>query len=272
MENDSLFETMKPVRALARMALPTIGSQLILLIYNLADTWFIGRTNDPYMVGASSLALTVYLAVAALANVFGVGGGTLMVRLLGEKRTEDARRVASYTVTASALAALVFSALVLLFLDPLLRLLGAGENTLRYGRQYLLATTVIGGIPTLLSMSMPQLLRNAGYSREAGVGVALGSVANILLDPLFMFVLLPKGNEVLGAGVATALSNYLSLAYFILRFRRVREKSVLCLPKKPERIGRERARAFYSVGIPAAISVFLFDLVTIPIAASGTSP
>lgn len=265
LENDSLFETMKPVRALARMALPTIGSQLILLIYNLADTWFIGRTNDPYMVGASSLALTVYLAVAALANVFGVGGGTLMVRLLGEKRTEDARRVASYTVTASALAALAFSALVLLFLDPLLRLLGAGENTLRYGRQYLLATTVIGGIPTLLSMSMPQLLRNAGYSREAGVGVALGSVANILLDPLFMFVLLPKGNEVLGAGIATALSNYLSLAYFILQFRRVREKSVLCLPKKPERIGRERARAFYSVGIPAAISVFLFDLVTIVI-------
>ena len=79
LENETLFETMKPGKALAKMALPTIGSQLIILIYNLADTWFIGRTNNPYMIGASSLALTVYLAAVALANVFGVGGGTLMV-------------------------------------------------------------------------------------------------------------------------------------------------------------------------------------------------
>ena len=84
-KND-LFETMKPARALAVMAVPTIASQLIVLVYNLADTWFIGRTNNPYMIGASSLVLTLYLAAVALANVFGVGGGSLMARLMGEKR------------------------------------------------------------------------------------------------------------------------------------------------------------------------------------------
>ena len=254
---------MRPGKALAKMALPTIGSQLIILIYNLADTWFIGRTNNPYMIGASSLALTVYLAAVALANVFGVGGGTLMVRLIGERRTEEARSVASYTVTASAIAALVFSLLVLAFMNPLLRLLGAGENTLGYARQYLFATSVLGGIPTVLSMSMPQLLRNAGYSREAGLGVGIGSAVNILLDPLFMFVLLPKGNEVLGAGIATALSNVISLAYFLFMFRKVSDRSVLQLPVRLEKLGREHARSFYSVGIPAAVSIFLFDLVTI---------
>ena len=265
MENDNLFESMKPARALAKMALPTIGSQLIILVYNLADIWFIGRTNDPYMIGASSLALTVYLAAAALANTFGVGGGTLMVRLIGEKNTDEARKVASYTVTASAIAALIFSVLVLAFMNPLLRVLGAGDNTLAYGRQYLLTTTVIGGIPTVLSMSMPQLLRNVGYSKSAGLGVALGSLMNIALDPLFMFVILPKGNEVLGAGIATALANFISLAFFVIAFGKVKDKSILTIPRRLEKLGTEHKRSFYSVGIPAAVAIFLFDLVTIVI-------
>ncbi len=260
---NALFETMDPLRALAVMALPTVASQMIILLYNLADTWFIGRTNDPCMIGASSLGLTVYLAVTALANVFGTGGGSLMARLTGEKRTEDARRVVSYSIGAAALSALAFSLLVLIFLTPLLRLLGASENTLAYGRQYVFTTTVLGGIPTVLSMCMPQLLRNAGYAREAGIGVGLGSLLNVLLDPLFMFLLLPRGSEVLGAGIATMLSNLVSLAYFLLVYRRLRDKTVLVLPRRLERLTGEEKRSLYSVGIPAAFAIFLFDLVTI---------
>ena len=265
MEKNELFEREKPSKALAVMALPTIASQMIVLVYNLADTWFIGRTNNPYMVGASSLALTVYLAVTALANVFGVGGGSLMVRLIGEKREDDARRVASYTVAAAAISALAFSLLVLILMDPLLKLLGASSNTLPYAKQYVLTTTVIGGIPTILSMAMPQLLRNAGFSREAGIGVGIGSLLNVLLDPLFMFVLLPKGSEVLGAGIATMLSNVISLIYFIFMFRRLRDRTVLSIPRRIEKISSEQKRSLYSVGIPAAFAIFLFDLVTIVI-------
>ena len=103
--------------------------------------------------------------------------------------------------------------MVFIFLTPLLRGLGASDNTLYYGKQYIFATTVLGGIPTVLSMCMPQLLRNVGYSKEAGIGVGIGSLANICLDPLFMFVLLPKGQEVLGAGIATMLANVCSLIY-----------------------------------------------------------
>lgn len=262
---NELFETMKPARALAVMAVPTIASQLIVLVYNLADTWFVGRTNNPYMIGASSLVLTLYLAAVALANVFGVGGGTLMARLMGEKRMDEARKVALHSVSAAALAALLYSLLTLILMDPLLRLLGATENTYAYGRQYLFAAVVLGGVPTVLSMCMPMLLRNAGYSREAGFGVGLGGILNVFLDPLFMFVLLPKGYEVLGAAVATMLSNVVSMIYFIVMFRRVRDKTPLALPKRLEKIGPEHARAFYSVGIPAAIAIFLFDLVTIVI-------
>ena len=247
------------------MALTTIASQVIILIYNLADTWYIGRTNNPYMIAASSLALTIYLAIVALANVFGVGGGSLMVRLQGEQKPDDARRVAAYSVSMSAIAALAFSILVLFLMNPLLRLLGASENTLPYAKQYILATTVLGGIPTVMSMSMPQLLRNAGYAKEAGFGVGLGSLLNVALDPLFMFVLLPEGKEVLGAGIATMLSNVCSFVFFIVVYRRLRGKTVLTLPRRVERIRPEHRRSLYSVGLPAAFSIFLFDLVTIVI-------
>lgn len=264
-DKTELFEKTKPGKALAIMALPTIASQIVLLIYNLADTWFIGRTNNPYMIGASSLALTIYLALAAIANVFGVGGGSLMVRLLGEKHPDEARKVASYSVTYSAFAALAFSILLLIFMTPLLRAMGASDNTFAYCRQYLLLTAVTGGLPTVLSMSMPQLLRNAGYSKEAGLGVGLGSLLNVALDPLFMFVILPKGNEVLGAAVATMLSNVISLIYFIVMFRKVRNVTVLDIPRRIEDIGPDNRRSMYSVGIPAALSIFFFDIVTIVI-------
>ena len=265
MEKNELFENMKPSKALAVMALPTIASQVIILVYNLADTWYIGRTNNPYMIAASSLALTIYLAIVALSNVFGVGGGSLMVRLTGEKKEADARNVASYSVAAAAISALVFSLLALILMNPLLKLLGASENTLIYARQYVLTTTVLGGLPTVMSMCMPQLLRNAGYSKEAGIGVGLGSLLNVALDPLFMFVLLPKGSEVFGAGIATMLSNVCSFAYFIMMYRRLREKTVLVLPRRLERIAADYRRSLYAVGIPAAFAIFLYDLVTIVI-------
>lgn len=175
-EKNDVFERMRPSRALAVMALPTVASQVIILLYNLADTWFIGRTGNPYMIAASSLALTVYLATTALANVFGTGGGSLMARLIGEKKRDYAKKVASYSVAAAATLALVFSMLVLILMKPLLTFLGASDNTLAYAKLYVLTTTVAGGIPTVLSMCMPQLLRSVGYSREAGIGVCLGMV------------------------------------------------------------------------------------------------
>ena len=260
-----LFESMNPAKALAVMALPTVGSQMIVLVYNIADTWFIGRTDNPSMIAASNLALTVYLIVVSLANIFGVGGGSLMARLIGEKKEADASKVVTYSVLASGISAAVFSILTLIFMTPLMKLLGSEEATLHYCKQYLIATVVFGSIPTVLSMCMPQLLRNAGYSKEAGIGVGIGSIINVVLDPLFMFVILSRGNEVLGAGIATMLSNFISLAYFIFIFHKVRNESVLKISFKSVHLEKDYLRSLYSVGVPAAISIFLFDLVNIVI-------
>ena len=258
-----LFETTPVFQALTIMAVPTIISQLIVLIYNLADTWFIGQTDDPYMVAAAALVSTVFLMITGLSNLFGVGGGNLVVQLLGRRQEDEARRAASLSLVMAAGSALVFSLLCLAFMDPLLYLLGASENTIGYARQYLIPVVIIGALPTLLANTMSTMLRNVGYSKEAGFGVSLGGLLNVGLDPLFMFVLLPKGYEVLGAALATLLSNLVSFVYFIVVYQKVRSKTVLALPRRIERVQKSSMRAIFSVGVPAALSLLLYDLTNI---------
>ena len=259
-EKTEIFETISIPAALAKMAVPTIVSQLITLVYNVADTWFIGQTNNPYMVAASSLVLTVFLMTTSIANLFGVGGGTLTVRLLGRRQEAEAGRVASVSLVMAAGAALVFSAACLAFMDPMLRLLGASENTIGYARQYLMFVVVVGGLPTVLSNVMSAMLRNVGYSREAAFGLGMGGVLNVLLDPLFMFVLLPEGYQVMGAAIATMLSNTVVLGYFVVVYRRVEAESVLAIPRRIEKITAQSMGALFAVGVPAAMSILLFDV------------
>ena len=264
-DKTQIFENMSIPAALAKMAIPTIVSQLITLIYNIADTWFIGQTDNPYMVAASSLVLTVFLMATALANLFGVGGGTLAVRLLGSHDEEEAGKAASLSLVMAAGASLLFSALCLIFMNPLLRLLGASDNTIGDARQYLLFVVVIGGVPTVLSATMSSMLRNVGFSKEAAFGLGLGGVLNVVLDPFFMFVLMPDGYQVMGAAIATMLSNFVAFGYFILTYRRVQGSSILKLPKRIEKIRQKSMQSLLSVGVPAALIVLLFDVTNIVI-------
>lgn len=254
-----IFEKMSVPKALATMAIPTIISQLITLIYNIADTWYIGQTGNPYMVAASSLVLTVFLMTIAITNLFGVGGSTLAVRLLGSGEEQEARKVVSLSLTMATGAAFVYSLLCLIFMNPLLRFLGASNNTIGFARQYLTFVVVLGGVPTVLSSTMSSMLRNVGYSKEAAFGLGLGGVLNVILDPLFMFVFLPDGYEVMGAAIATLLSNCIAFLYFIMIYRRVQGSTILSIPKRVEKIRSQSMKSLFSVGVPAAIGVLLFD-------------
>ncbi|MDE6517333.1 MAG: cation transporter, partial [Acetatifactor sp.] len=264
-ETREIFETRPVPRALAKMAIPTIISQLITLVYNVADTWFIGQTNNPYMVAASSLVLTVFLMTTSIANLFGVGGGSLVVRLLGRNDGEEAKKVASLSLVMAATASLVFSVLCFIFMNPMLRLLGASDNTIGFARQYLTFVVVIGCIPTVLANTMSTMVRNIGYSREAGFGLGMGGILNVILDPIFMFVVFPDGYQVAGAAVATMLSNIITLIYFIFVYKKLAGETVLTLPRSIEKIRRESMGSLFSVGIPAAMSLLLFDLCNIVI-------
>ena len=258
-KNRELFERMPVPQALRALAIPTIVAQLIILIYNMADTFFIGRVNNPYMVAGASLILPIFNLSIAFANVAGTGGGTLIARLLGAGREGEARSVAAYSFWFSLVMGLIFALGTAVFMHPLLTLLGASEQTYDYARIYSSCVIIIGAMPTVLSMTMGNLLRNVGCSKQAGFGVSMGGVINIALDPLFMFVLLPRGHEILGAGLATALSNIIVFVYFCVVIRRL-HSPILNFSPRALFPSAENLRSFFSVGFPAAIGPFLFDL------------
>lgn len=258
-----LFETMPVGRALLTMAIPTIVSQLITMIYNLADTLFIGMSEDPYKVAASSVVSVLFFMLTSLANLFGVGGGSLLSRLLGEKRDGEARNVSSFSFYGSLAIAAVYSFVCLLFTEPLARLLGASDNTVAYATSYLFWVVVIGGIPATLGLTMSHLLRSAGYSKESGFGLALGGVMNIILDPIFMFVVLPAGNEVTGAALATMFSNVISLAYFMLVYYKLRGRSVLTISPRCVKIAKSLVIEVFAIGLPSAITSLLANITAI---------
>ena len=256
-ENKELFETMPVARALTKMAIPTIISQLITMIYNLADTYFIGQTNNPYMVAAASLSYVLFFILTALSNLFGVGGGSQISRLLGEQRFEEAKKVCSFSFYGTICISLLYSLGCLAFMDPLLRLLGATDNTIAYSCQYTLWVIVVGGVPSCLSMTMAHLLRSEGYARYASYGLSGGGILNMILDPLFMFVIMRPGQEVMGAALATMLSNCAALVYFALMFLHLRKDTVLCISPRMMLPGKSSVRNVFSVGIPSAIGSLL---------------
>lgn len=258
-----IFEKTPVVKALMTMAVPTVISQLITMVYNLADTFFIGLSEDPYKVAAASVVGILFFMLSALANLFGVGGGSLLSRLLGEKREEDAKRVGAFSIYGSLAVAAVYSLVCFLFTEPLARLLGASDNTVDYAVSYLFWVVVIGGIPSTLGLSMSFLLRSAGYSKESGVGLALGGIANIVLDPLFMFVILPAGNEVTGAALATLCSNVITLVYFIFVYLRLRGKTVLTLSPRYANPNRTLVGMIFAIGLPSALTALLANLTAI---------
>lgn len=262
---EDVFESMPVPRAMAVMAVPTIMSQLITLLYNLADTWFVGQTNNPYMVAACSLVLPAYMITIVIANIFGVGGGTLVSRLLGIRDHEEARRAAGFSLKMSLAGALCYSALCLLLRSQILKLLGASSRTIGYAGEYMLFVIIIGGVFSVLGNTMSSMLRSIGYARNASTGLALGGLLNIALDPLFMFVILPDGKQVMGAAIATMLSNMAAFAYFVLVYRRKEDETILSLRPVRENIRPESLRGIFSVGIPAALSLLLFDLTNIVI-------
>lgn len=259
-----LFEDTPIPKALMTMAVPTVISQLINLIYNMVDAFFIGRTGNSYMMAATTITLTLVMMNVAFANLFGIGGGSLITRLMGRKREEEARQVSAFSFWGSIGIALGYSLLIGLFLDPVLRFLGASDATIGFAREYTLLVIVAGSLPSILSAALAHMLRNVGCARQASLGLSGGGVLNMVLDPLFMFVLLPDGREVFGAALATLLSNLFACLYLLYAFRRAAETAPLSLrPADARAVSRENVRELLSVGVPSAILTGLFDVANI---------
>lgn len=260
-EKTELFESMPVPKAIAVMAVPTIISQLINLVYNVVDTFFIGRTGNAYMIAAVSVAYTLYMMTVAFGNLFGIGGGSLMARLAGRGEHEKAKGVSAYSFYGAIVIALLYTVLMIIFCEPLLNILGATEATIGYAKQYVYVVVAIGDVPIILSAVMAHLIRNAGYSKQASLGLSMGGVLNIILDPILMFVILPDGQEVLGAALATLFSNIVSCVYLLTVYLRLGKKTSLSTNIAfAKKLPKQEIKELYSVGVPSAILTGLFDL------------
>lgn len=215
-DKTALFESAPVSSAVWSMAVPTVITQLINIVYNFADTWYVGRTADPAMVATLGVCFPIFVIMAAVANLFGIGGASAISRSLGQKKPDRARHVCAFSFWGGMTAAILYMLIMILFRTPIIYLVGGDENDFGYISTYIFWTMIVGAVPTVGNVLCGHLVRAMGASKEAGFGMSMGGVLNMVLDPLFMFVILPKGHEIAGAAIATCLSNTAAFVYFIV--------------------------------------------------------
>ena len=210
-----LFESEKISTAVLKLAIPTVLSSLVMTIYSLADTFFVGMLNDSVQNAAVTLSAPVLLAFNAINNLFGVGASSMMSRALGRKDYQSAYRSSSFGLYCAFICSIAFSSLCFFFNDQLLVLIGADKTTMEATRGYLKWTVIAGAAPSILNVVFAYLVRAEGSAMHASIGTMSGCFLNIILDPIFVLPqFLDMGAE--GAGLATMLSNSFAVVYFII--------------------------------------------------------
>lgn len=251
-----LFESTPIPKAFITLAIPSILASLVMVLYNLADTYFVGILNDPIQNSAVTLAAPVMLAFNAVNNLFGVGSSSMMSRALGRKDFDAVYRSSAFGFYCSLICGILFSVLVTLFHDPLLVLLGADIETTAATAAYMRWTVCLGAVPAILNVVIAYLIRAEGSALHASIGTMSGCILNIILDPIFILPqFLNMGAE--GAGLATFLSNcFACLYFFVLLFVR-REKTYVCIRPKMFSLQKVIVLGVCAVGIPACIQNLL---------------
>ena len=252
-----IFENYSIPKAVAALALPTVITQIITIVYNFADTWYVGLTNNSAAIAALSVCMPIYVLMAAIANLFGIGASSVISRSLGARMPEKARRAFSFAFWGGIVVSILYSVIILLFRSELAYLIGGDADSFDFIQKYMFWTMIIGSLPTVLNSLFGHLIRSVGASKQASFGMSLGAVMNIILDPIFMFVLLPKGHEVEGAAIATMLSNCCATLYFFFYLKQVKDSPVFTLAPSYALEDRKVWAEVLSIGLPAALSTSL---------------
>ncbi len=251
-----LFERTPIPKAVFTLAVPTVLSSLVMVLYNLADTYFVGMLLDPVQNSAVTLAAPVLLAFNAVNNLFGVGSSSMMSRSLGAKDYDTVRRSSAFGFYCALLSGILFSVLATAFRVPLLGLLGADAVTAQATMDYMRWTVSCGAAPAILNVVLAYLVRAEGATLHASIGTMSGCALNIVLDPIFI---LPWGLNMgaAGAGLATFLSNcFACLYFFVLLFIR-RGSTYVCIRPAMARPRKELVKGVLGVGVPASIQNLL---------------
>ncbi|MDD2414706.1 MAG: MATE family efflux transporter [Eubacteriaceae bacterium] len=254
--NQSLeqYNAMPVLKSVVKNALPAVLSMLMVLIYNLADTFFIGQTGDALQVAAVSLATPVFLVFMSLGNVFGIGGTSVISRAFGKGKKEYAKKVCSFCMWSCVAIGLVISVGFLVFMDPLLKLIGASADTWDFTQSYLTIVSFCG-VFALCSSCFSNVLRAEGQATRAMVGQIVGNVLNMVLDAVFIMVF---NWGVVGCALATLIGETVGALYYFLFY--LRGKSSLGVNIKNFTVKEGVAGSVFAIGIPASLGSLLMSV------------
>ena len=248
-----IFKNAPVPKAVLNNAIPSIISMIMVLAYNLADTFFIGQTKDAYMVAAVSVATPAFLIFMAIGMLFGIGGTSLISRMLGQGNNEKAKNISSFCFWTGLVTGVISMFLIWVLNKPICLLVGASDETMAYTSEYLSILAV--SIPFLIISNMfSNIIRSEGYAQKAMVGMIIGNVANIVLDPVM--ILLFKWN-IAGAAIATTIGNILASIYYIMHL--VSKNSLLSIHLKDYKAGNHIASGVLSIGVPASFNSILMS-------------
>ncbi|MFR5875583.1 MAG: MATE family efflux transporter [Eubacterium sp.] len=266
-DNTIIFNEYKIPKAVATLAVPSMLSMLINIVYNLADTFFVGQTNDANQVAAVSVSMPLFLLFLAVGNLFGIGGCAFISRSLGEGKNDKIKTISSFCIYSGIAVSIVIGILFIVFRRPFLYLIGASDYTIDFASDYLFWIAM--GAPFVVTAIMAaNLVRGEGAAKDSMIGMILGQLANIVLDPIFILssgdslfgIKLPFGfgMGVAGAAIATVIGNILTVIYFLIYF--LKGKSILSITPKRFSAKNGIAKGVIGVGMPAALNNLLMSL------------
>lgn len=247
MQND-LFEKVPVPKAYLKFALPVVFSSVLMLVYNMVDTFFIAKTGNTDLVAGVALCAPVFTGLVAIGDILGLGGSSFISRLFGMGRNEEGKQVSVLCFWGSIIIGAAAAVLLLAAREPLLTLLGAGSDTMQYASDYFF-WIALGAPIIIFSLTPTNLLRTEGAANAAMVGSVLGSVVNIILDPVFIFGL---NMGAAGAAIATVIGNICAdifYAWFIL-FR----SRMLSMSLRGFRLSGTQVTEVLRIGIPGCIT------------------
>lgn len=251
-----LFETMPIKKAVLKLSLPTVVGCLVMVLYSLVDTLFVGMLNDAIQTSAVTLVAPVILLFNAVNNLFGVGTGSMMSRALGAKDYETVKRTSAFGFYAALLCGLLFSFTAFVFQNGLINLLGTSDSEYSATWQYMKWTVFFGAAPAILNVVMGNMVRSEGSAVHATIGTVSGCLLNIVLDPLFI---LPQylGMGAAGAGLATFISNMIATLYFFVYIIAKKGKTFVCISPKYIIPTKTIVKEIFGVGVPSSIQNIL---------------
>lgn len=255
------FENGTVVGNIIGAALPMLVAQILNLLYNIVDRVYIARIPGvgTAALGAVGLCFPLIVIISAFANLFGSGGAPLFSIYRGKKDSTRAEKIMDTSFSMVCASAVVLMAVGMLFAHPLLVLFGASEDALVYAYPYMMLY-LIGTLPSMIAVGMNPFINAQGYSTVGMLSVAIGAIANLLLDPLFIFAF---GLGVRGAAVATVLSQMLSALFVLFFLTKKAELKVRLLHKDELSNCTEDAKNIVSLGTAGFIMQLTNSLVTI---------